>query len=376
MSKRFVVTLLTLVVIGLATFGAVYFAKGYRLSTDSGQIFGTGILSVISVPDQASVYLDGHLTTATNENINSLPPKKYQVRIVKEGFIPWEKEVEVKEGLVTEVKATLFRSLPSIYPLTYSGAEKVLLSHDSQKLAFVVPINTQAQFGDKRAGVWVWQMSEKPIAFNRGAEPHQIAQSLQNLDYSKAEFRFSPDSNQILVSFPDRHLLLDTDRFNDPPKDITAVVNPTTKAWDSDQRDKELVRTQLIKDPLLKKTASASAFLKWSPDETKILYSQDGKKEFKVTDLEKNKTYDLQTIAQYNWLPDSEHIILVESVEKEKSAKISIIEFDGANKSEIFAGEFNKGLVFAWPDSSRLVIVSSFPTATASQPNLYGINLK
>src|SRR5581483_5211609 len=100
MSKRFIFTIVTLIIIIAIASVAVFLAKGYRFSPKTGSITGTGILSITSMPDQASVFLDGHLTTATNTNINSLIPKEYDVKITKEGFIDWEKKVQVKEGLV------------------------------------------------------------------------------------------------------------------------------------------------------------------------------------------------------------------------------------------------------------------------------------
>src|SRR3990167_10199784 len=134
MSRRFLFTLITFLLIVAVAAGAIFLAKGFRFSTNQGMIIGTGILSITSLPDQASIYLDGHLTSATNTNINSLPAKKYKVQITKEGYIPWEKEVEVKEGLVTQIKATLFRAIPALFPLTYTGAVNATLSPDGQKL--------------------------------------------------------------------------------------------------------------------------------------------------------------------------------------------------------------------------------------------------
>lgn len=385
MNKRFLFTIVTLLVIGLAATIAIYLAKGYRFSPKDGTILGTGILSITSIPDQASIYLDDHLTTATNANINSLPPKTYSVRIVKEGFISWEKKVEVRKGLVTEVQATLFRAIPSVYPLTYTGAQNALLSPDSQKLVFVVPVNPQGIPASvaKKSGVWVWQMSQSQISFARGGEPHQIAQSSSLGDYSKATLRFSPDSSQVLISFENTYLLLDTNRLNDPPRDITAIIEPTLKSWEEDQKAKDLTRLALIKDLNLRKIASNAASLKWAPDESKFFYSEKGKESLKVVELETGKIFDISQADQTSWLPDSKHLVLVEVQDNDKKlesqikqAKISIIEFDGFNKSEIFAGNFDPKAVFAWPDSSRLLIISSLPIATASQPNLYGVNLK
>lgn len=404
MSKRFIFTLLTMLIIGLIATVAILAAKGFRPSGEKGKFFvGTGILSITSVPDQASIYLDGHLTSATNTNVNSLPAKKYQVRIVKEGYIPWEKEVEVKEGFVSQVKATLFKAYPSIYPLTNNGATKTLLSSDGQKLVFVVPVsdgnlNNLSPVELKRSGIWVWTMGEKPITFARGGEPHQIAQVLPGVDYSKANFRFSPDSTQLLVQLPDRSLLLDTTRFNDPPRDVTAIVGPTLAGWDEEQKTKDLTRLQLIKDLNVRKVASSAAVLKWAPDESKILYSTDGKKDFKVVVLTQEngvpvtntRTYDLPQSPSYSWLPGSNHLLTVETAEpiptpdpkKDNGktsfplSKITILEFDGRNKAEIYAGNFDPSAVYAWPDGSRVVVIHSFQTAYASQPNLYGINLK
>ena len=108
-SKRFLLTILILVIIAVGAGIAVFFTKGYRISPETGTILGTGIISVTSVPDQASIFLDGRLIGATNENIKSLPPKEYLITIKKEGYIDGQKSVTVNEGLITDIQATLFK---------------------------------------------------------------------------------------------------------------------------------------------------------------------------------------------------------------------------------------------------------------------------
>lgn len=404
MSKRLIVTVLTLIIIGLTAGIAVFLAKGYRLSTETGNISGTGIIAATSVPDQASVYLDGHLTVATDANINSLPPKTYDVRIVKEGYIPWEKKVEVKEGLVTEINAVLYRSIPSLYPLTYTGAANPIVSPDGTKFIYSVPPSADTNpLVARKSGLWVWTMSDNSLGgFNRGNEPHQVAEIMPGFDYSQAKFEWSPDSTQVLVSFPDHYFLLDAESLNETPRDITTTIDSTLKSWQEEQKKMDTTRMQSIKDLSLRKIASSSAVVKWAPDETKILYSTDGKDNFKVVDLVKNDTFDMPKGFFYEWLADSEHLVFVEGIEGQNSTtpsvapklttslpsptptstagfepgKISVVEFDGFNKSEIYAGNFVPGSVIVWPDGSRLGILTFFATATASQPNLYGINLK
>lgn len=364
MSRRLIITIITVVGIGVVAAIAILLAKGYTFSPKEKRIIGTGIITISSEPDAASVFIDGHLTTATNATVSSLVPKTYSVKLAKEGFIPWVKSVAVKEGLVTELKVTLFPSLPTIYPLTFNGVANPTLSPDGSKLAYLVPAG-------KKGGVWVWTMSKnQPIAFARSSEPHQIA-SNTSIDFSKAKFKWSPDSKQVLASIDQGSFLLDSERLNSDPKDITAILQATLTSWEDDTKDKEALRIETIKDKNLRKVASDSATLVWSPDETKFMARlPDGQANMKVYDLDEGSEYSLSSAKAHIWLPDSRHIILVES------STISVADFDGSNIAVIYAGNFQDTKAFPWPDSSKLVIISSFPTPTAAEPNLYGINLK
>lgn len=379
MSKRFIITLITLFVIGVSATAAVFLAKGYTFSPKEKRIVGTGIITITSVPDAASVFIDGHLVTATNTTVSSLVPKEYTVRVVKEGFIPWEKNVRVEEGLVTDLKITLFPAIPTIYPLTYNGVKNPVLSPDGEKLAYIVT-------SGKKPGVWVWTLkSDQPIAFARAAQPHQIAQS-GFINYSDATIRWSPDSKEVLATISGNNYILEDDGLNSDPRDITPILASTLKSWDDDIKTKDEARILSIKDLDSRKVASSAATLSWSPDESKFMYTSEdpsvkktpeqssGQAEdavkFKVYDLETKEQFDIPDSKAHFWLPDSRHVVLVEE------NQVSIVDFDGTNKAVIFAGNFEDSFVFAWPDSSRLVLISSSPTPTASVPNLYGINLK
>ncbi|MBI2337845.1 PEGA domain-containing protein [Candidatus Daviesbacteria bacterium] len=383
MSKKFIITIITLIAIAATAAVAIFLAKGYTFSAKEKRIVGTGIITVSSEPDAASVFVDGHLTTATNATISSLAPKDYSVKIIKEGFIPWEKKITVKEGLVTAVKVTLFPAIPTIYPLTFSGVGSPTLSPDGGKLAYIVPTpaagNERSSSASRKAGVWVWtQTRNQPISFARSAEPHQIAQSI-NIDFSKATLAWSADSKQVLATMGDNNYLLEADRSNDDPRDITPILSATLKTWEEDTKSKDEARILAIADRGFRQIASSSAILRWSPDETKfmarkepLLEQEKGQtvSDLKVYDLEDKKEYLLPAARNHMWLPDSRHIILIEE------GTISIVDFDGTNKAVIYAGSFHDDFVYPWLDSSRLVIISSFPTPTASEPNLYGINLK
>lgn len=386
MNKRVLLTLLFAITVLIGTAVAIFLAKGYRFSTKTGTLAGTGIISITSIPDQASVYLDGHLTTATNTNINSLLPKDYDVKIQKDGFIPWEKKVTVKEGLVSQIKATLFPAIPTVYPLTFNGVFNLSQSPDGQRLEFMVPASADAQSdvtGIKKSGIWVWDMtSSSPLNFVGGREPHRVADFIPGLDYQSAGIRWSPDSTQIMVNLTDRSLLLDASNFNNPARDITAVLQSTVDTWNSQEKTKTDTELLTIKDPTARSEASSSALMKFSPDQTKVLESKDGKTNFKVLDLVDGSSYSIPQANKIIWLPDSRHLIMVEQLGTKAdsngfySGKVSVVEFDGTNKDDVYVGNFDTSTVYPWPDLSRLALVSSVATSTANIPNLFGVNLK
>ena len=104
-------TVLTIIAVSTVL---IFQAKGYKLDFENKRIEKTGILAISSVPTGAAVYLNGHLISATNANIQNLTPGEYHLKVTKEGFISWEKKVLVSEELVTLVEIALFPAVPDL----------------------------------------------------------------------------------------------------------------------------------------------------------------------------------------------------------------------------------------------------------------------
>lgn len=128
-------TLVSAVVILLGTTIAIQYAKGGFRFTQKGFSPETGLLNANSFPTGAEVYIDGELTTAT-DNTLYLKPGEYTVEIRKEGFSPWKKQLRIQQELVTQTNAQLFPAAPSFSPLTLTGVTTLSTSPDGQKVAF------------------------------------------------------------------------------------------------------------------------------------------------------------------------------------------------------------------------------------------------
>lgn len=363
MSKRWISLGFITLVILTVTITAILIAKGYRFDRTTGSIKGTGIISVTSIPSGAVIYLNGQLQTASNSTVNDLDPGTYDLKVSKEGFTSWEKNVKVEAEKVTLLDVTLFPSAPDLKPMTFSGVARPLISPDGQRVAYSVS-------APNKSGIWVFDLSNRPFNFNR--EPIQIAIDNQNVSFSKSSFNWSPDSKSLLLTTSittsngakNVNYLLDIDRLNDNPNDISANLDSIKAGW---QNDQDLKNKDLLSR--LPKEVSSQVDIpsaKWSPDENAIMWVK-GDKLF-TYDLKKKKEYQASKPKSQSWYPDSLHVVTVEN------NGINITDLDLSNKALIYAGAFNQDYVYPWPDGSKLIILASFNTSTGN--NLYSIDLR
>lgn len=259
----------TILFVLVGTYLVVRYAKGDRLGT-TGVIKGTGLLSANSFPTSAQVYINGRLTTATDNTLN-LDPGTYQIEIKKDGYHSWTKNLTITPELVTPTNAQLFPANPSLEPLTYTGAENPVPSADGNALAFAVASSSAST----KNGLYIQDLGGGAINFNRNAR--QIAQTTSEHDYSHSHFVFSPNSSELLVTFDSgATLLLDATRFNNPQdlEDVTWKLGTILTDWELEMARTERVR--LLELPsFFQELATASGTLSnlyFSPDGQKLLY--------------------------------------------------------------------------------------------------------
>ncbi len=420
---------MSLAIIGIGAIITILLAKGYTISQKTGAITGTGILVVSSIPDGASVLLDGHLTAATDSTVSYLEPRNYTVKITKEGYFDYQKAIEVKKELVTKVEALLFPRAPSLSPMTFNGAINPVLSPSGTKIAWGVD-------SGEKAGLWVADLSDGRILL-APSDPKLIIKNTPALIFSKAKITWAPDSKNLLVSLQEnqqpgskfvRNYILDTDRLNERPNDATLTLSKTIKEWQDELIQQASARTSRLDESSKKaalaaletspeSTASAKAGvlplsrlpleasakwdspalsyypdgLHWSPGENKFFYqTRDG---YVIYDTKEKKQYILNIKPKNIWWlpesPDSNHLILIDSqqagsgpvltngpVLSLSNGQIDIIEADGQNKTTIYSGNLFSSLAFPWPNGSRLIILTNFNAPAGTPLNLYTISLR
>ncbi|MBP9819981.1 PEGA domain-containing protein, partial [Candidatus Woesebacteria bacterium] len=268
LNRRVIYTLLSALFILGGTLLAIQYAKGkYRLS-DDGFIPGAGLLSVTSIPASAEVFVNGNLTTATNDTIY-LEPNEYDIKIVKDGYTTWEKKLRVEQELVTQTNAKLFPLAPSLSTLTFTGVQNVVPSPDGQKIAYY----TASASAERKNGLYVLELSDSPFSLQKG--PRQLAADSDRIDLATAQLIWSPDSTELLLIGRNRELILQAGQLNDlnTLPDIRSTRNELLSDWEEEMflREQEFL-TQFPAEIISIATQSAkNVYI--SPDKKRLLYT-------------------------------------------------------------------------------------------------------
>ena len=379
---------------------AIFWARGFKPDFKTASFSRTGLIVAKSSPTGAQVYLNDRLTTVTDGNITFLDPGPYKVRIQKDGYTTWEKELEIKADLAEEIEALLFPLAPQITPMTATGAYNPTLSPDKTKIVFGIP--------GQRGGAMLLSMGSAPFALGQNTRTlaeNQLddRQAVIGYDFSRAVFVWSPDSRQILATVKNTdgtvvaNLQLDSDKSRQELRDVTGSLSSTLTSW-----QEELVtqsQAQSVKLPDEIKAATPGALpspsptpppdnlslitydssldyfptgFQFSPDDEKVLF-RDKENKHQVYNLKLKKSFTLPEFSDLtgiSWFPDSKHLVLVQK------NQIGIIEPDGGNKMVVYSGKFEDGFVYPNPQGTRLVLLTTLAQPDGTPPNLYAINLK
>jgi len=394
----------TIIIVGLVGWLLFQFAKGYRVN-DKLKLIPNGLLVIKSDPDGAQIFINGELKTATNSTI-PLPPGTYDITLKKEGFLNWDKRLDIDAEIVTEYTAHLFKLAPSLSATTFNGAIDPLPSNDMTKIAYVVPNKpNEGDLNKEFAGLWVMEIVDLPLGFSR--DPRRVTDG----DLTEATFVWSEDDREILLTTKTGRYLLDTGKFT-PQNQLTNVlgdVNEIELKW---KKEKELKLNSQIKslpDEMKDVIGRKARAIVFSPDEDMVLYTASASATLsddlikpvpgastqkQDRDIKDNHTYiydikeDRNFLVDSNssdlivdnflpsnaarrltWFPTSRHLLLAEK------DKITVMDYDSTNKKEVYKGSFLAPNAFPTLSTGRILILTNLG-AEDTLPNIYSLTIK
>ncbi len=383
----------------ITTVGIMLYLQGYRINLnrqkDDPIIKTTGIISVVSFPKSAAIYLNERLQNTTDSTL-TLDPGDYSLKIQKDGYLPWQKNYKVKAEIVFTTNATLFKSVPDIQPATLTGALNSKVSPDGTMVLYSVNKSTTP----KDNGLYRYQTNTTLSLIKNN--PEQLSENLPNIDWSKATFEISPNNRQAIAYIGATVLLLDLDQ-KISSKNITDISLPQNlskirTSWK--ELDKELLLAKLNKLPTelhsLVSTQSANSLL-FNSQNNKVIYRSDKSGSLpteiktslpaKSTQTQKRDIqpdyyyiYDIQDdtnfllgstsdIKNLSWIPDTDNLIFTQN------NLIFTTDYDTTNKQKVYATQTNNISTFTMLSDGRKLLILTAPFAGAEE-NLYTITIR
>lgn len=401
MRKQLLISISILAFLLITTAVVISYGQGYQFDFIKGkpEFLGTGMLVATSMPDGAQVYIDGHLTTATNNTIN-LPPRTYQIKIYKEGYFPWTKTIMIQKEVVSKADALLLPVAPKLESITAFGATNPVLDPSGTKIAF----NVSSQSADtNKNGIYLLNMNTTPLLTLQSSSMQIVDE--RAAPFSSSALSWTPDGQSIIATISAQNnattYLLASSSFNSVPKDITTTLPDLIDGWKKDRLDRTVAQVSGLRQDLKDLVKANFMVLAWSADETKILYTAstsavlpqiikpsligtDSTPEVRnitegniyVYDIKEDKNFLIAdksivtgNIQQFSWLYDSKHLLFV------SDKKIEVMDYDGSNKTIVYAGPFVDTYVFPWPNGPKFVILTNLGN-TDTPPNLYTVSLQ
>ena len=120
----------------------VLYSQGYRFDFEKRKITQTGAIFLQAEPKQAEIYLNGKLFKKTDfffgsALLENLLPGDHKITLKKEGYYLWEKNLEVKEKQVTEVKNIILTTSKAEFKILSENTEDFWISPDGKKAIFL-----------------------------------------------------------------------------------------------------------------------------------------------------------------------------------------------------------------------------------------------
>jgi len=333
-----------------------------------------------STPEGASVYLDGKVTTATQGTLAGITPGTHNLKIIKEGFVPWEKDVEVFPKLVTDITAVLVSQTPRLEPLTNTGAAYPSVSPSLSKLAYF------SENGNT-PGVWVIPLTHSGLSLFK-ATPTVVLKDSKITKYSQGlDILWAPEEKELVVEDANNvHYIVD---LTTNTAQSTASPELIENEWLETLKQQRITFTESLDIPEDIKKAATSPDAQWSPDEKKFLYQIqiDDKIEYRIYNMEKPLPVgeNVETIVfttnindkqpKVSWYADSYHLILVEmAATEDNKGSISLLRIDGTNKTEIYNNTLYSDIAYSAPGGDKIIILTSFKSTNV--PDLYTIGIR
>jgi len=171
----------------------ILYSLGYRFDFENRQLTQTGGFGFKAKPKQVEIYIDGELAKKTDFLVGSalvenLLPRKYKIEVKKEGYLTWEKNLEIKEKEVIEIRNIILFPKNINFTTLTKGVKNFWFSPDDKKI-ILLEIEEDGE-------TWALKLYD----LERNIKSHLISEGDVNQNGANLlNLEFSEDSKEIYL---------------------------------------------------------------------------------------------------------------------------------------------------------------------------------
>lgn len=180
-------------------------SQGKKLE-DDGSFVQTGIIRVNSIPtDNVKAFIDNKEVTFSDYRIAGIIPGAVNLKLTKDGYTPWEKQVIVESGIVKDIYAQLYPNTIPFSKVSPFNIEKTYFSTDGQFIYYTVINNTASD------GIWRIKLTRNLLDFSNTQQVTQLIKfnEVQRNELQQNEYTLitSRDNNKMILKVGDIYYL-------------------------------------------------------------------------------------------------------------------------------------------------------------------------
>lgn len=193
---------------------AITIARGQRPTLNG--FVETGNIRVNSDPTDVQAFINDKPVALQDKLITGLEPGTYVLKLIKQGYLSWEKEVTIQAGIVLDVNMKLFPEQLKLEQLTKSNVQATFYSTNGEYVYYVV--NNASKSEDN--GIWRQRIADAST-FNifNGSDRVKITGITSNIAEAIRDNEFN-----IKPSFDNRKLILEITK----PAALHFILDATT----------------------------------------------------------------------------------------------------------------------------------------------------
>lgn len=177
----------------------IFYSAGYRFDFQKGQILKIGNLYMDGKDlRDVEIYINQRLYPELFSKkiyITTLLPGRYFLTLKKDGYLDWQKEIQIEANLTTFVKNINLFKVPRPEAILSGQFEQISLSPDNQKIAYVKSLNNYNE-------VYLFSLNTQ--------EEKLIYRSGQALSLGQ----WAPSSKRLLIKDFQNYYLIEIDQQN------------------------------------------------------------------------------------------------------------------------------------------------------------------